>query len=261
MLKTKLLSLLFLLAFSANNLFVNAQGLSSHQIDSIVNRSLETFPSAGLAVSVVKDGKLIHAKGYGYASIESKEAVDENTLFAIASNSKAFTAAALAILVDEGKLNWMDKVVDHILEFTMYNSYVRENFTIEDLLCHRSGLGLGAGDLMIFPDGGDYTIDDILKSFQHQKPVSGFRTKYDYDNMLYVVAGEIIHRISGKSWAEFVESRILKPLGMERSVGSYERLGDRKNVAKPHSSESGELKVVNAYSSSLTDAAGESIPV
>lgn len=256
MLKTKLLSLLFLLAFSANNLFVNAQGLSSHQIDSIVNRSLETFPSAGLAVSVVKDGKLIHAKGYGYASIESKEAVDENTLFAIASNSKAFTAAALAILVDEGKLNWMDKVVDHIPEFTMYNSYVRENFTIEDLLCHRSGLGLGAGDLMIFPDGGDYTIDDILKSFQHQKPVSGFRTKYDYDNMLYVVAGEIIHRISGKSWAEFVESRILKPLGMERSVGSYERLGDRKNVAKPHSSESGELKVVNAYSSSLTDAAG-----
>jgi len=254
--RTKTRSLLVILAFLCANMNVIAQGLSSYQIDSIVQKSLEIFPSAGIAVSVVKDGKLIHAKGYGVKSIESKEAVDENTLFAIASNSKAFTAAALAILIDEGKLSWKDKVVKHIPEFTMYNSYVRENFTVEDLLCHRSGLGLGAGDLMIFPDGGDYTVDDILKSFQYQKPVSDFRTKYDYDNLLYIVAGEIIQRISGMSWAEFVETRILKPLGMERSVGSYNRLNGKDNVAIPHSSETKELKEVVAYASSLTDAAG-----
>lgn len=253
---TRTLSLFLFLAFCVCNQGVKAQGLTSNQIDSIANKSLELFPSAGIAVAVVKDGKLIHAKGYGYSSINSKKAVDENTLFAIASNSKAFTAAALAILVDEGKLSWRDKVVDYLPEFTMYDSYVRANFTIEDLLCHRSGLGLGAGDLMIFPDGGDYTIDDILKSFQYQKPVSAFRTKYDYDNLLYIVAGEIIHRISGMSWAEFVESRIMKPLGMDRSAASLERVKDKTNLAVPHSSESDELKQIEAYSSSLTDAAG-----
>ncbi len=253
---TKALSLFLILLISLFNLNTKAQGLSSNQIDSIVNKALDLFPMAGLAVSVVKDGKLIHAKGYGYSSIESKKAVDENTLFAIASNSKAFTAAALAILVDEGKLSLKDKVVKHIPEFTMYNSYVRENFTIEDLLCHRSGLGLGAGDLMIFPDGGDYTIKDVLKSFQYQKPVSSFRTKYDYDNLLYIVAGEIIQRISGKTWAEFVETRIMQPLGMKRSVGSQERLQGKNNIAFPHSSEHGELVQVAPYTSSLTDAAG-----
>eukprot|EP01029_Cantina_marsupialis_P000917 TRINITY_DN1071_c0_g6_i2.p1 TRINITY_DN1071_c0_g6~~TRINITY_DN1071_c0_g6_i2.p1 ORF type:complete len:525 (-),score=52.26 TRINITY_DN1071_c0_g6_i2:72-1646(-) len=253
---TRTLSLFLFLAFGLYSISANAQGLTSKQIDSIANKSLELFPSAGLAVAVIKDGKLIHEKGYGYASVEKKKAVDENTLFAIASNSKSFTAAALAILIDEGKLSWKDKVIDHIPEFTMYDSYVRESFTIEDLLCHRSGLGLGAGDLMIFPDGSDHTIDDILKSFQYQKPVSDFRTKYDYDNLLYIVAGEIIHRTSGMTWAEFVEKRIMKPLGMDRSVGSYERIEGKGNVAMPHSSESGELREVKAYAQPLTDAAG-----
>ena len=189
MLKTKLLGVLFLLACCISSSHILAQGLTSVQIDSIANKTLEIFPSAGVAVAVVKDGKVIHSKGYGYTSMKTKQPVDENTLFAIASNSKAFTAAALSILIDEGKLSWKDKVIDHIPEFTMYNSYVRESFTVEDLLCHRSGLGLGAGDLMIFPDGGDYTVEDILKSFQYQEPVSDFRTKYDYDNLLYIVAG------------------------------------------------------------------------
>jgi CubicO group peptidase (beta-lactamase class C family) len=253
---TKTLGLIFFLAIITHAFQASSQALTSHQIDSIANKSLEIFPSAGVAVAVVKDGKVVHSAGYGYASMQNKQAVDENTLFAIASNSKAFTAAALAILIDEGKLNWKDRVVDHIPEFSMYDSYVREKFTVEDLLCHRSGLGLGAGDLMIFPDGGDYTIDDILKSFQYQKPVSDFRTKYDYDNLLYIVAGEIIHRISGMSWAEFVEQRIMKPLGMDRSVGSYERLNGAKNVALPHSSETGDLQLVDAYNCALTDAAG-----
>ena len=120
--------------------------------------------------------------------MKTKEQVDKNTLFSIASNSKAFTTTALGMLVDEGKMKWTDKVIDYIPEFKMYESYVTENFTILDLVTHRSGLGLGAGDLMFIPDGSDFTIEDVVTSFQHQKPVSAFRTKYDYDNLLYITA-------------------------------------------------------------------------
>jgi len=206
------------------------------------------MPLAGIAVAVVKDGKVIHSKGYGIASLKGNEKVDENTLFAIASNSKAFTTAALAILVDEGKLKWQDKVVDHIPEFKMYDPYVTANFNIQDLLTHRSGLGLGAGDLMFFPDGSDFSVKDVLKSFQYQKPVSAFRTKYDYDNLLYIVAGEVVARVSGMSWSDFVEKRIMKPLGMNRSVGVYQNLKDKKNTAMPHSVVDGKLKQIETYS-------------
>jgi len=237
-----------------NSLF--GQGVNSAQIDSLVARVLETTPSVGIAVAVVKDGELLHSKGYGLTSIEDKKKVDEHTLFAIASNSKAFTAAALSILVDEGKLTWDDKVVDHISEFKMYNDYVTANFTIVDLLTHRSGLGLGAGDLLIFPDGGDFTIKDVLNSFQYQEPVSAFRTKYDYDNLLYIVAGEIVARTSGMSWADFVQSRIFAPLGMNNSVTSNSRLQKNANLALPHDSEGEEIKQLATYDNELVGAAG-----
>ena len=107
-------------------------------IDSIVSVSMNKFPQAGIAIGVIQDGKVTHLKGYGIASKNSNTSVDENTLFAIASNSKAFTATALGILVDQGKLLWNDKVIDHIPEFKMYDSYVTANFTILDLLTHRS---------------------------------------------------------------------------------------------------------------------------
>ena len=136
-----------LLVFVLNQLS-NAQ-LTSNQVDSLVNLALKKFNVAGASVAIVKDGKIIHEKGYGFKSVATKEKVNEFTQFEIASNSKAFTSAALAILVEEGKLKWTDKVVTHIPEFKMYNDYVTANFTILDLLTHRSGLGLGIGDLMI----------------------------------------------------------------------------------------------------------------
>ena len=162
--------------------------VTSKEIDVIVQNALDNFTVAGVAVAVVKDGKIIHQKGYGLKSIDSKAKVNEHTNFGIASNSKAFTTAALAILVEEGKVLWNDKVIDHIPEFKMYNDYVTQNFNIQDLLTHRSGLGLGVGDLMFFPDGSDFTINDIITSFQYFKPQSAFRTKFDYDNLLYMVA-------------------------------------------------------------------------
>ena len=232
------------------------QGINSDQIDALVARALETTPSVGIAVAVVKDGEVIHSKGYGNKSIEDKKKVDNHTLFAIASNSKAFTATALSILVDEGKLKWDDKVIDHISEFKMYNDYVTANFTIIDLLTHRSGLGLGAGDLMIFPDGADFTIEDVLTSFQFQKPTSAFRTKYDYDNLLYIVAGEVVARLSGMSWADFVQTKIFLPLEMNNSVPTNSRLQENANLALPHDSEGDRIKQLPSYDSDLVAAAG-----
>ncbi len=232
--KNFLSGLTLALTFASPTLFAQ---VSSHTIDSIVNTALDSFAVAGVAVAVVKDGEIVHQKGYGVKSIDTKEKVDEHTNFGIASNSKAFTATALAMLIEEGKLAWTDKVVKHIPEFKMYNDYVTQNFNIQDLLTHRSGLGLGIGDLMFFPDGADFTIDDILGSFQHFKPESAFRTKFDYDNLLYLVAGEVIHRVSGQTWEEFVDARILKPLGMESTYTSLTYVPKDANVAVPHLNE------------------------
>jgi CubicO group peptidase (beta-lactamase class C family) len=223
------------------------QAYSPAQIDSLVKSSMDQMPQAGIAVAVIQDGEVVHAKGYGITALSTGEKVNADTRFAIASNSKSFTTMALGLLVDEGKLNWEDKVVDHIPEFKMYNPYLTANFNIVDLLTHRSGLGLGAGDLMFFPDGADFTVADVLNSFQYQKPVSAFRTQYDYDNLLYVVAGEVVARVSGMPWDEFVETRIMQPLGMDQSVGIYQNLSAKTNVAMPHSSAQGKLRELETY--------------
>jgi CubicO group peptidase (beta-lactamase class C family) len=230
--------------------------LTTIQIDSLVNNAMETFKVAGSAVAIVKDGKIIYEKGFGVKSKATNEPVNEHTNFAIASNSKAFTTTALALLVEEGKINWTDKVVDHIPEFTMYNPYVQQNFNIQDLLTHRSGLGLGMGDLMFFPDGSNFTIDDLLASFQKFKPVSAFRTKWDYDNLLYLVAGELIARKSGITWEEFIKTKIFEPLNMDNSYPSLALMYDKSNLASPHNGDSGTLKVLPNYEEMINGAAG-----
>ncbi len=229
----KKLALLFnLLLLSALTVF--SQPLSSVAIDKLVERTMKTFQVPGIAVAIVKDGKVVHSKGYGVSSISTGAKVDENTLFGIASNSKAFCTATLGILVDEKKLAWNDKVINYIPEFRMYNPYVTEDFTIKDLITHRSGLGLGAGDLMVWPDSSDFTIKDIIHNLRYLKQSSPFRTKYDYDNMLYMVAGEIVTRVSGEPWEQFVEERIMSPLAMDRSAASFARLKNKTNVIDGH---------------------------
>jgi CubicO group peptidase (beta-lactamase class C family) len=242
---------LLLLLVSANSF---AQ-ISEQKLDELVEKTLKTFNVPGIAVAIVKDGKVVQAKGYGIKSILTNDKVDANTLFGIASNSKAFTTAALAILVDEGKVKWDDKVVQYLPEFKMYNDYVTNEFTIRDLLTHRSGLGLGAGDLMIWPDGNDFKINDIIHNLQFLKPVSAFRTKYDYDNLLYIVAGQVVQKVSGKSWCDFVEERILKPLEMNKTAASYLRLKDSSNIIAPHVPNNGKLKVIARYKNQTFDAA------
>jgi CubicO group peptidase (beta-lactamase class C family) len=235
---------------------VNSQIISSAQIDQLVERTLTTFEVPGISVAVIKDGKVLHSKGYGLRSLKTKEKLNENTLFGIASNSKAFTTTALGILVDEGKLNWDDKVRDYIPEFKMYNPYVTEEFTIRDLVTHRSGLGLGAGDLMFFPDSSNFTLKDIIYNLRFLKPVSGFRTKYDYDNNLYIIAGEVIARVSGKSWDDFIQEKILNPLGMTQTGTSFDPISNNPNVIDAQSPVEGKIQVIARSSLKVGHAAG-----
>lgn len=250
----KILSLICIIA----TLPIAAQTITSSEIDILVEKTMKEFNVAGVAVAVVKDGKIIHEKGYGVKSINTKLPVDEHTNFQIASNSKAFTTAALSILVDEGKISWKDKVTKYLPEFKMYNDYVTENFLIEDLLCHRSGLGLGVGDLNSFPDGSDFTIKDVLTSFQHFKPVSAFRTQFDYDNQLYFVAGELIARVSGVTWENFIQTRILEPLQMNNSLSSIKAIKDKTNLAIPHSTEgaNSQIRTIALFEEMINGAAG-----
>jgi CubicO group peptidase (beta-lactamase class C family) len=233
-----------------------SQVLSNQQIDTLVERARKAFNVPGIAVAVIKDGKAVHSKGYGYSSLNTKRPVDENTLFGIASNTKAFTSAALAMLVDEGKLQWDDKVIKYIPEFKLYDPWVTKEFTIRDLLTHRSGLGLGAGDLMFFPDSSDFTHKDVIYNLRFLKPVSSFRSKYDYDNNLYTVAGEVVARVSGKSWESFIEDRILQPLGMLHSAADFIRLKDKTNVIDAHAPVEGSVRVIARHFDKSANAAG-----
>lgn len=234
----------FLASVSANAVQAAASlPIAPAQIDRTVQRSMSAFQVPGMAVGIVKDGRLVYAKGYGVRELGKPEKVDADTLFQIGSNTKAFTAAALAILVDEGKIHWDDKVIDHLPNFRMYDPYVTREFTIRDLLTHRSGLGLGAGDLMFFPST-DFKRAEIMHGLRYLKPVSSFRSKFDYDNVLYMVAGEIIPAATGQSWEDFIEQRILAPLHMQPCAANYDRLRDRSDVASPHAVVEGKLTPV-----------------
>jgi CubicO group peptidase (beta-lactamase class C family) len=225
-------------------------------VDAVVARTLKAFDVPGMAVAVVQDGRVVLAKGYGVRSLATKELVDAHTLFGIASNTKAFTTAALGLLVEAGKLRWDDKVTDYIPEFKMYDPYVTAEFTVRDLLTHRSGLGLGAGDLMQFPDSADFTVKDVIHSLRYFKPVSSFRSKFDYDNSLYIVAGEVVTRVAGQPWAEFVEARLLRPLGMHRSAPVFARLPDPTNVIDAHGPVEGKVQVIRRDLNTLLGPAG-----
>ncbi len=209
-------------------------------VDRTVERARREFEVPGIAVAVVKDGHVVLAKGYGIRKLGEPAAVTPESQFRIASNTKAFTTAALAMLVDEGKIRWDDRVIDHMPEFQMYDPYVTHEMTIRDLLVHRSGLGLGAGDLMFWP-ATDFTRAEIIRRLRFLKPASSFRSRYAYDNLLYLVAGQMIPRITGKSWEEFVHERIFAPLGMTHTNASTRELIAAADVAAPHARAGGKL--------------------
>ena len=222
-----------LLTFFVFSITANAQ-ISEKKLDKLVEETLKTFDVPGISVGILKDGKIVYAKGHGVRSLTNKKDMNENTLVGIASNSKGFTCFALAMMVDAGKLNWDDKVRKHIPEFEMYNAWITQNITVRDLVTHRSGLDLGSGDLMFLPENNNFTTEDIIKNIKYLKPSSKFRTDFKYNNNMFIVAGEVLKRISGLTWEEFIETKIMNPVGMTSSKASYNRVTNRTNIIDAH---------------------------
>ena len=187
----------------------------------------------GLALGVIENGRVVYTRAAGELALGSGEEITTETLFKIASNSKAMTASVLARLVDAGKLDWNDPVVEHLPQFRMYDPWVTDNITVGDLLVHNSGLPEGAGDLMLWPEPNGFTRADIVAGLAHLKPEYGFRSGYAYDNLLYVVAGEVAAAAGGASYEELVRREVFEPLGLDCRVGEWQS-ADAENAAQPH---------------------------
>lgn len=188
------------------------------------------IPSA--TIGIVKDGALVFTGSYGVLEVGKKEKPNEHTLYATASNSKAFTSALIGMLVQEGKLGWNDKVKDYLPYFEVYDRWVSDEVTVRDLLCHRVGLGTFSGDVIWYKS--DFTAEQIIKRIQYLPKAYDFRAGYGYSNLMYVTAGELIKTVTGKSWGENVQERILEPLGMDRTITTIKRLEAKGNFATPH---------------------------
>ncbi len=211
------------------------------RIDIIAETALEQFNVPGMAIAIIKDDAVLLSKGYGVQSTVTNALVTDSTLFAIASNSKAFTSAALAMLVDRGQIAWDDKVRKHLPYFTLYSPYVSEEFTVRDLLCHRSGLDTFSGDLIWY--GTSHSREEIVRRARFLTPSFGFREQYGYSNILYLAAGLVVERVSGMTWDKFIAENFFNPLGMTMSNTttsdySYDQgkiqSSKSKNIAAPH---------------------------
>lgn len=233
----------------------NLQKALPPNIDGIIQRAMKAFEVPGLSIAIVKDGKILLIKGYGFKDLKNKEPVNSQTLFSIASNSKLFTAVAIGILVDEGKVFWNSKAIDYIPWFQMFDPYVTREITVKDTLCHRCGLGLGAGDLLWWPSS-NYSREEIIKRIRFISPSTSFRSTYAYNNLMFLVAGKIIESVSGKSWEDFITERIFKPVGMKYSSAKVSDLKNRENTATPHAKVDGILKEVKPFLNDNINPAG-----
>ncbi len=227
------------------------------ELDQLIKETITTFDVPGISVGILKDGEVIYSKGHGIRSLANKKDMNENTLVGVASNSKGFTCFALAMMVDEGKLNWDDKVRQHIPEFQLYDPWVTEAFTVRDLVTHRSGMGLGAGDLMFFPEGNDFTVKDVISNVKYLKPESSFRSEFSYNNNMFIIAGEVLKRVSGLTWEEFIETKIMEPVGMINSKASYNRVSNRSNIIDAHTRADGTvIQIPHDWSPTANPAGG-----
>ena len=213
--------------------------------DAYVARAMKSFGVPGLSLAIVENGKTAAAKGYGVTDINTRNPLDAHSAIPIGSESKAFTSAALAILVDRKALKWSDLVKDRLPGFQMYDPYMTAHMTVRDLLTHRSGLGLGEGDLMLFPNT-NRSRADIVHALRYLKPATGFREFYAYDNVLYIVAGALVEAVSGQSWEDFVTGNILKPVGMADTHTSYDKTAP--NRVSLHERNSADLQGLGAES-------------
>ncbi|MGH8178277.1 MAG: serine hydrolase [Steroidobacter sp.] len=202
--------------------------------DATVDEVMERYRLPGIAVGVIQDGEVIYARTAGELIAGSGQKIDADTLFKIASNTKAMTTAVMARLVDAGKLRWEDPVIRHLPEFRMSDPWITREMQLRDLVIHNSGLRAGAGDLMLWPEPNQFTRTDVIAGLAHLKPVHSFRSHYDYDNLLYIVAGEAAAAAAGVPYETLVRRELFAPLNMPRcQVGEFRR-DDVGNVAQPH---------------------------
>lgn len=197
--------------------------------------------AAGVSIAIVEDGRTTLSRGWGVRKLGEAAPVDGETIFQTGSTGKAMTAAALAVLVDQGKIGWDDPVIQHMPWFRMYDPWVTREITIRDLLVHRSGLGLGQGDLMFVPRT-HLTRKQTVERVAYLKPKTSFRSAYAYDNILYAVAGQLIEEVTGQTWEDFIRARVLRPGGMKNATSDSEERFATPNRSWPHARLSGPLR-------------------
>jgi CubicO group peptidase (beta-lactamase class C family)/dienelactone hydrolase len=223
-------------------------------LDRYVAAAARDWHVPGLAIAVVKGDSLVFAKGYGVIEMGKATPVTEHTRFAIGSTTKAFTAVALAMLVDEGKLHWDDKVIDYVPDFRLYDPYVTRELTIRDLLTHRSGLP-GTDILWAIPENV-YSQAEMIRRLRYVVPTASFRSQWQYQNVVYAISGFIVEKVSGMPWATFVRNRIFTPLGMNETIPLVAELSGKPNVAVPHADIHDTIRVVPIRSTDVIAAAG-----
>ena len=206
-----------------------------------VEQLREHSGAPGIAIAIVEQGETTLAHGWGVRKLGEPARVDADSIFPTGSTGKAFTTAALATLVDQGKIGWDDKVIDHIPWFRMYDPWVTSEITVRDLLVHRSGLGLGAGDLLYVPRSS-LGRKETVERLRHIKPATSFRSAYAYDNILYIVAGQLIEEVTGKTWEEYMATEVLARGGMTDSTTTYEARYATRNRAFPHARVGGAIR-------------------
>jgi len=235
-------------------LFLQAQTYESAngQMDKFVRTGIELWGVPGLSVAVIKDGEVVFSRGYGVTSLDGGTPVDEQSMFMIGSTTKAITAAALGILVDEGKLTWDDRVSEHLPEFQLKDPYISANLTIRDLLTHRAGFP-GTDFLWL----ANFDEDEILYQMRFANTAYGFRDGWIYQNIMWAVAGKLVEKISGIPWTDFVQDRIFNPLGMTRSVPKENQLQHFTNYVEPHYKVDGEVQVIDKMNAGLIAPAGD----
>ncbi len=231
----------FLLCVFCSSLCSEEFLFSESALDSYIEKGMASLDVPGVAIAIVNDGKICFIKGYGVRKVKTKEVVDENTIFSIGSCTKAFTAAALSILADEKKLSFDDAVLSHLKSFRLSDPYVTQEITIKDLLLHRSGLE--RADLLWY--GGSFDRKEIISRLKHVAFARSFRSEYGYNNLMYLVAGELIPILTSQSWDGFIQQRFFLPLEMTRSGTTVRSLNESENVASPHQKIQGEIRVVS----------------
>jgi CubicO group peptidase (beta-lactamase class C family) len=201
-------------------------------LDAYFTRALTDWDVPGMAVAIVKDGRVVIEKGYGVRERGKPGHVDDRTLFAIASNTKAFTAAAIAALVDQQKVGWDEPVRQYLPRFELQDALASADLRVRDLLSHRSGLGTFSGDLLWY--NTTFDVEDVLRRARYLQPRSPFRTTYGYSNLMFLAAGQVVATASGTTWDGFVQAHFLNPLGMKDTLTSVRAVPGRENVATPH---------------------------